>query len=172
MTMMRNWPTGSARRDRGQPDRDVRPEDAAPADRPDQDAAQHRAERHGQAEHAIPHADGAGAFGRAGEGVGDDAERRGVEHRAAGTLQDPEADQPAQARRQAAQPGAEGEQRESDLKMVRRPIRSATAPENISSAASAIVLSRPTMNRLMQQTASIRPRRPRPAAGRDTGAAG
>ena len=28
-----------------------------------------------------------------------------------------------------------------------------------------IVLSRPTMNRLMQQTASIRPRRPRPAAG-------
>src|SRR6185369_12013954 len=35
-----------------------------------------------------------------------------------------------------------------------------------------IVVSRPTMNRLMQQTASIRPRRPRPAAGRDAGAAG
>src|SRR6185312_8106737 len=34
-----------------------------------------------------------------------------------------------------------------------------------------IVLSRPTMNRLMQQTASIRPRRPRPVAGGGTGAA-
>src|SRR5262249_45909247 len=64
-------------RHRGQADRDVRPEDAAPADRPDQYAAQHRAERHGQAEHAVPYADGAGAFGRAGEGVRDDAERRG-----------------------------------------------------------------------------------------------
>src|SRR4029077_18871754 len=35
-----------------------------------------------------------------------------------------------------------------------------------------IVLSRPTMNRLMQQTASIRPRRPRPVTGGGTAAAG
>src|SRR5207245_4042972 len=35
-----------------------------------------------------------------------------------------------------------------------------------------IVLSRPTMNRLIQQAASIRPRRPRPVAGGGTGAAG
>ena len=37
------------------------------------------------------------------------------EHRAADPLQDPEADQPAEARGQAAQPRAEGEQRQADL---------------------------------------------------------
>ncbi len=140
--MIRNWPTGSARRDRGalesgtksavsdtaarptgmfaqkMPRQPTVPTSTPPSTGPSgshQHAAEHGAERHGQPEHAVPYPDSAGAFGPSGERVGDDAERRRVEHRSADTLQDPEADQPAQAGRQAAQPRAEGEQRQADL---------------------------------------------------------
>ena len=58
-------------------------------------------------DHAAPDADRPGPFARLGEDVGDDRHRDRVEHRAADRLHHPEGDQPAQARRQAAQQRAE-----------------------------------------------------------------
>ena len=102
-------------RDGGQADRDVDPEHAPPADRLDQDAAQHRAERHGQGERAAPGAEGPGAFGAVGERVGDDRHRNRVEHGPADRLHHPERDQPAQPGRQTAQPRADREHGQSGL---------------------------------------------------------
>jgi hypothetical protein len=56
----------------------------------------------------------AGPFGLVGERVGDDRHRHRVEHGPADGLQHAERDQPAQAGRQAAQPGTPGEDGQAD----------------------------------------------------------
>ena len=101
--------------DRGGHDRHVDPEDGAPAEAVDQGAAEDRAQRQRQAGHRAEHADGPGPLGRVGERGGDDRHRHRVEHRAPDGLQRTRRDQPADARRQAAQQRAEAEGGQADL---------------------------------------------------------
>src|SRR5260370_1161233 len=118
----RGWsrPRGSGRAPGGQRDgrdaaRDVPPERAPPADGIDEQAADYRTERQGQAVRTAPDTDRPGTFGPVGEGVGDDGHRHRDEHGPAVRLHHPERDQPAQAGRQAAQPRSRGEHRKADL---------------------------------------------------------
>src|SRR5579863_2452624 len=120
--MIRNCPTGSARRDRGALESGTNSAVSEMAARPTGMFAQ-KMPRQPTVPTSTPPSTGpsamdspntpsqtpiAGALGPSGERVRDDAEGRRVEHRAAHALQDPEPDEPAQARGQAAQPGAEG----------------------------------------------------------------
>ncbi len=147
------------------------------------------------AERRAPDADGPGPLGPVGEGVGDDRHRHRVEHRPADGLHHPERHQPAQAGRQAAQQRADGERGQADLEdpaaadpvRGRRRTASAGWPAPACSASTlhcrpdteacrsrrmdgsatfTIVLSSPTMNRLMQQMASTSRRRRRLSSGR------
>src|ERR1700748_2103855 len=118
MTMMRNWPTGSVRRDRGARESGTNSAVSETAASPTGMFAQ-KMPRQPTIPTSTPPSTGPsamdrpytpahtrvarGALGGAGEVFLVDAERRGVEHRAADALQDPEADQPAQAGCQAAQ---------------------------------------------------------------------
>jgi len=81
----------------------------------DQQTAEYRAGRDGQAENTAPDADGAGALAPVGEDVGDDGHGDRVHHRAADPLQHAERHQPAQAGCEAAQQGPEGEGGQPDL---------------------------------------------------------
>ncbi len=100
--------------DRDRHDRHVDPEDGAPVEGVDQGAAEDRAERERQAGHRAEHADGLGPFLRLREGGGDDRHRHRVEHGAADGLHGAGADEPADARRQAAQQRAEPERGETE----------------------------------------------------------
>ncbi len=110
---LRHVPGGQ--RDGRDAHRDVDPEDAAPAGRVDERAADDRADRKRQAEHRAPQADRLRPLGGVGEHVGDDRHRYRVEHAAAHGLQGPERDQPAEPGSEGAGERAEGEQGEAEL---------------------------------------------------------
>jgi hypothetical protein len=106
-------------------DRHVDPEDGPPAEAVDEGAAEDRPERERQAGHRAEHADGAGAFGRRGEGRDDDGQGDRVEHGAADRLDGAGGDQPADAGRHAAQKRPEpenGEPGEEDA-LAPEPVR-------------------------------------------------
>ncbi len=160
----------------------------------DQRTADDRAEAEAQPDDAAPHADGAGALARFGEDVGDDRHRDGVEHRPADRLHRAERDQPAQARarrctaasRARTPPGRSGtpgagragrpwtRTASAGWRAPRCRRRSSTAGRaatragrggSCCSATLTIVLSMPTISRLMQQIARISIRRRRLSSG-------
>ena len=100
--------------DHGGADRHVKPEDGAPADGGDQDAADDRAGGRRDAEDARPDADGVGPLRRVVEGVTDDRQRDGGQHRPADALQHAQADEGPGVRRERAQQRSETEPSEAD----------------------------------------------------------
>ena len=96
-------------RAQGQVDR----EHPAPACVLDQEAAEERADRHGDTGRAGPRADGRGTVGLAERGL-DDRERTGCQEGSGGALQHPEDDQLHRGLRERAERAADGESRDPD----------------------------------------------------------
>src|SRR5580704_3069405 len=207
MTMIRNWPSGSARRDRGAFESGTNSAVSEMAARPTGMLAQ-KIPRQPTAPTSTPPSTGPSAMDSPNTPSQTPMARARsaglvkvlvMMPRAAGLSIEPPTPcrmrKPIRAPRLGARLHSHEPRVNSDRptwKIVLRPIRSATAPENISRAASAmvyaatvhcrpetpacrsrpmdgrptftIVLSRPTMNRLMQHTASMRVRRARTAA--------
>ena len=103
----------TVRYDRVQPDRHVDVEDRLPADRLDQHAADHRADRDGAADRGAPDAD-RGAAVAAAVGRREQGQRRGEHHRPADALQPAREVEHERRGREPAQRGGGREHREAD----------------------------------------------------------
>ena len=101
--------------ERQRAERQVDPEHRAPLEVAQEEAARHRAERHGETGEAGPHGDRSAPLTRVAEDVGQDRQRGRHDQRPADAHERPAGHQLQGARRQRGRRRADGEQDDADL---------------------------------------------------------